>query len=137
MERVTSENKTTQGMFQEYDLLPSFLNFQFSFGEAQVFGIAGIKRESLSMTRKLIENFICTSCCGLGKREEGESSADNRSAKLWAWKKSLCDTLGTCTGASNEEEVLHQQAFGPYGERKTFSPRNTAAASLWVSCFRP
>lgn len=129
MERVNSEHKTTQGMFQEYDLLPSFLNFQFSFGEAQVFGIAGIKRESLTMSRKLSENFICTSCYGLGKREEGESSADNRSAKLWAWKKGLCDTLGTCTRASNEEEVLHQPACGPCGERKMFSPRNTAASS--------
>ena len=30
MERVSSENKTTQQIFQEYDLLPDFLSFHTS-----------------------------------------------------------------------------------------------------------
>lgn len=45
------------------------------------------EKESLTMTKKLPETFICACCYGLGKMEGEESRVDDRSAKLWAWEK--------------------------------------------------
>lgn len=86
MERVISENKANL-MFQEYDLLPHFLNFQLFFGELKVLEWLGKNRIfSFTVSKKHIESFVCPSYYGLGEKEEGESGAGTRSAKLWAWK---------------------------------------------------
>lgn len=55
------------------------------------------------------------------RRKVGQTTGQQSSG---LGRKGLCDTLGvtlgTGTGVTDEEEVLHPQAFGDPGEKKIF-----------------